>query len=404
MQPSSRRDHGSAHSVVRMTARGLWYVPGRFSVARVCGFRYTLRCVLFHNVSEVETPFTDGLKGTINPSDFEAALAFITAHYTPVSLDDVLAGCEGEKFARPPLLVTFDDAYACVAEVAAPVCSKFRVPAVFFVNAACLNNHQLALDNLVCFVANTSGMGLINAAIGSVVRGKTFVVNSLADVFARFLPAISFAERKRFHESLLQLAGVSEPELAAQARLYLTTQQLRELAAFNFEVADHTYSHANCRSLLASDFAEEIDRNKAILEGICGRRVRAFSVPYGSAADLTGELQQHLQGLGYDAMFLAEGRANASPAGLSQFNRISLKGGASPDLFADIEILPRLRSLRDRLRRLNSPSWESRQNRKRRPGPTLWRGTAQTLNAVATTPHPASHLKAAIADRGDGIQ
>ena len=108
------------------------------------------------------------------------------------------------------------------------------------------------------------------------------------------------------------LARINERDLAAEAGLYLTSQQLRDLANFNLEIGNHTYTHANCRTLSAGDFAAEIDRNKAVLEAVSGRKVRSFSVPYGSSADLTTDLVAHLRRSGYEAIFLAEGRANSS--------------------------------------------------------------------------------------------
>ena len=80
----------------------------------------------------------------------------------------MIADSDGRGLPPRPVLVTFDDAYASVSEFAAPLCSKFGVPAVFFVNAACLDNRRLALENLVCYVANVFGMNTINAAIRSV--------------------------------------------------------------------------------------------------------------------------------------------------------------------------------------------------------------------------------------------
>ena len=64
-------------------------------------------------------------------------------------------------------------------------------------------------------------------------------------------------------------------------------------------------------ALSAADFAGEIDRNKTVLEAISGTKVRSFSVPYGSSADLTTDLVAHLQRSGYEAVFLAESRANS---------------------------------------------------------------------------------------------
>jgi peptidoglycan/xylan/chitin deacetylase (PgdA/CDA1 family) len=335
--------------VLNLVGRTLWHFPGRFGIARLLGPRYSLRCVLFHDVSDTESSFTQGLGGTITRKNFEAALKFIIRYYTPVSLQDVIANSDGHALPLRPVLVTFDDAYASVSEFAAPLCSKFGVPAVFFVNGECLDNRRLALDNLICYVANTCGMDVINAAAHLASGTKDIELGSMTEVFARFLPSIPWSARAVFRGALLQLAGINDRELAEKARLYLSSQQLRDLAMFNFEIGNHTYSHANCRSLLAEDFAGEIDRNKTVLEAASGARVRSFSVPYGSSADLTSALATHLHRSGYEAVFLAESRANPPRPDPFRLNRVSIRTGGDDTLFSEIEILPRLRTTRNAL-------------------------------------------------------
>jgi peptidoglycan/xylan/chitin deacetylase (PgdA/CDA1 family) len=339
----------SRRAALSLAAGTLWYIPGRFSFARFLGPRCSLRCVLFHDVSDSESSFTRGLGGTITRKDFEAALKFITTHYTPVSLQDVIAESDGRALPPRPVLVTFDDAYASVSKFAAPLCSEFGVPAVFFVNAVCLDNQQLALDNLVTHVANVFGMGTINSAARAVQGSEPFELRSLTEVFSRFFPAISPSAREVFRGALVQLTGIKEHELAAEAGLYLTSQQLRDLAKFNFEIGNHTYNHANCRSLSTEDFALEIDRNKAVLEKVSGSKVRSFSVPYGSSADLTSDLAAHLHRSGYEAVFLAESRVNRPRSDRFRLDRTSLRTAGDGALFSEIEILPRLRTMRNSL-------------------------------------------------------
>jgi peptidoglycan/xylan/chitin deacetylase (PgdA/CDA1 family) len=346
---TTRSDTSRRRAALSLAAGTLWYVPGAFGMARFLGPRYSLRCVLFHDVSDTESSFTRGLDGTITRTQFEAALKFITRHYSPVALQDVIADSDGQGLPPRPVLVTFDDAYASVSELAAPLCSKFGVPAVFFVNGVCLDNRQLALDNLVCYVANVCGLGTINAAIRSVNGTGDLEVRSLVQVFSRFLPAISLPGREVFRSALVELARINERDLAAEAGLYLSSQQLRDLATFNFEIGNHTYTHANCRSLWAGDLAGEIDRNKAVLEATSGTKVRSFSVPYGSSVDLTTELVAHLHRSGYEAVFLAEGRANSSRTHQLGIDRVSIKANTDRAFFSEIEILPRLRSIRNSL-------------------------------------------------------
>ena len=305
-----------------------------------------MRSVLFHDVRDTETPFTRGLGGTITSKDFEAALQFLTRNYVPVSLTDLLASFDGKPLPRRPVLVTFDDAYASVSEAAAPLCLKYGVPALFFVNASCLDNRQLALDNLLCYVANVYGLGPINAAIRAVDSEEEFEVRSLTQVFADFLPGISLSTREAFRRSLVELTGLNEARLAADAGLYLSSQQLRDLVKCNFELGNHTYTHANCRTLTGVEFAAEIDRNRAILEEISGTQVRSFSVPYGSSVDLTAELAQHLGNSGYRAAFLAEGRANSTTTPNLHLDRVSVKASRDAAFFSEIEVLPRLRRIR----------------------------------------------------------
>jgi peptidoglycan/xylan/chitin deacetylase (PgdA/CDA1 family) len=326
-----------------------WRIPGSFSVARLLGHTYSLRCVVFHNISPTQLPFTAGIRVSVTPKKFEAALRFLSAHYAPVHLQDVLTDCDGRGLPPRAILVTFDDAYASVAEWAAPLCRQFGVPAVFFVNAAFLDNQRLAPDNLVCYVANVLGMGTINAAVRTVPGKEKLELHSLAEVFGAFFSVISLDEREVFLDALRQFSGVKESCLAADANLYLTSKQLCDLKSLDFEIGNHTFTHTHCRSLSRYEFVSEVDRNKAVLEAVSGTKIRSFSLPYGSSKDLTPELAEHLERSGYQAVFLSESVANRRRPNLSHIDRISTLAESDDTLFFEIEVLPRLRAIRNRL-------------------------------------------------------
>jgi peptidoglycan/xylan/chitin deacetylase (PgdA/CDA1 family) len=334
---------------MNVAADAFWRILGSFGVARILGHSYSLRCVVFHNISPTESPFTAGIRVSITPKTFEAALRFLTAHYVPVSLQDVLTGCNGNGLPPRAILVTFDDAYASVAECAAPLCRQFGVPAVFFVNAAFVDNQRLAPDNLVCYVANVLGMETINAAARAVAGNETLELHSLAEVFGAFLPAISLADREAFLEALRNLSGINESRMAKDASLYLTSKQLCDLTHFDFEIGNHTYTHTHCRSFSQQDLVSEVERNKAELEALSGTKIRSFSQPYGSSKDLTPELAEHLKRSGHQAVFLSESVANPRRPDLFHLDRISTCAESDDTLFFEIEVLPRLRAIRNRL-------------------------------------------------------
>jgi peptidoglycan/xylan/chitin deacetylase (PgdA/CDA1 family) len=335
-------------TTLELAAGALWRMPGCFGIARVLGPAYSLRCVVFHHISAADSHFSAGINVNTTPDKFEAALRFLTAYYKPVHLEDVLANQDGRGLPSRAVLVTFDDAYASVLEVAAPLCRKYSVPAVYFLNAAFLNNQRLAPDNLVCYVANTKGMGPINAAARAVGCTEFPEMHSLSDVFSSFFPSLTLAEREAFLEALRDLEGIDDTQLAKESALYLTTAQLRSLASFDFEIGNHTYSHVHCRRLSRTEFGQEIDQNKDELEALSGTKVRSFSQPYGSSKDLTADLAVHLQGSGHKAVFLSESVANSRSTDLYHLDRVNPHVEGDDALFLDLEVLPRLRAVRNR--------------------------------------------------------
>src|SRR4029077_18907004 len=111
-----------------LAAKAFWHTPDCFGIARMLGPSYSLRCVVFHDISPMESPYTRGMNVSTTPEKFEAALRFLTTYYKPVSLADVITDADGKGLPPRAVLVTFDDAYASVVEVAAPLCQKFGVP------------------------------------------------------------------------------------------------------------------------------------------------------------------------------------------------------------------------------------------------------------------------------------
>jgi len=331
-------------------------MPGPFGIARLLGPAYSLRCVVFHDISAMESPFTRGMRVTVPPDDFEAALKFLTQYYTPVRLQDVLDASERRGLPPRPVLVTFDDGYASMMEYAAPLCRKYGMPGILFLNAAFLDNEGLAPDNLVCYVANVLGMEAINAAARAIGNTDIPKLESLAEVFSRFFPSISLAERRAFLEALAHLGGINGCQLAGEAGLYLTRKQVGELAASDFEIGNHTYNHVHCRSLAPADFGQEIGRNKAELEALSGKKVRSFSLPYGSSADLTNDLVRNLQLCGHEAVFLSESVANPRRSDRVCFDRVSIHANKDDAFFFEIEVLPRLRAIRNLLWRPSARS------------------------------------------------
>jgi hypothetical protein len=85
------------------------------------------------------------------------------------------------------------------------------------------------------------------------------------------------------------------------------------------------------------------------LEALSGTKVRSFSQPYGSSRDLTPDLAEHLERTGHKAFFLSESVANPRGADPFHLDRVSTRAESDDTLFFELEFLPRLRAVRNRL-------------------------------------------------------
>ena len=323
-------------------------MPMLFAASSILPIPYSVRCVLFHDVCDAVNPFTDGLGVTLSCREFEQKLQYLARYYNPVSLQDLVDARLGKStLPDRPVHVTFDDAYVSVAINAAPLCAKYRIPATFFVNARFIDNRVVALDNLICYVVKVFGLETLRVCAARFTDRGVSNFASLTQVFEEFLPSLTLDDRRRFEDTLTRECHLDSSELARSAGLYMTASQMKTLAEYGIEVGNHTFSHVHCRQLAAVDFGSEIDQNRAKLEAITGRPVRAFSVPYGSRKDLPVRLSEHLRRSGYEMAFLVESATNNRRSDYLRLNRVSMAGATDARCFAELEILPRLRTVRN---------------------------------------------------------
>jgi peptidoglycan/xylan/chitin deacetylase (PgdA/CDA1 family) len=332
----------------------IWKLPSAFDVVNVLGSDYGVRCILFHDVSDRRSAFTEGLKVTLDCAAFEQAISFVAEHYEPVTLDHFQAVDSGTAPAKPRVLVTFDDAYATVAENAAPICRKYGVPAVFFLNASLVDNQDLSLENFLTYVRNTQGLEPIRGVAARVAAQYGLRRDGFERGFGRFVSQLNMQVRRQLRSLLTQSTGLDTRELAQQAKLYVTSEQVRQLSGQGFEFGNHTYSHVFGRTLETADFADEIERNVTSITEMTGANVRAFSVPFGSSADLPASLADHLAATGHQTVFLVESLVNKTHLRGRPIYRVSVSARTPGEFFSQLEFLPRLRTLGQSLRTRNA--------------------------------------------------
>ena len=215
----------------------------------------------------------DQLAVSTPPDVFEAHMRKLARDYEAVSLDAVLSG----GLPRRALLITFDDGYRSVAEVALPILRRLGLPSLFFVTGECLERDSLPLDNLLSHLCVSVGLDRVGAALDPDALGAG-KFPELLDLVA----AMSYDRRLEVGNELAERFDVDQARLRDESGLFLDAEDLAGLAAYGCEVANHARTHLFCRSIVDEASAhDQLVEHAQRLESLTGRRIRAFSYPYG---------------------------------------------------------------------------------------------------------------------------
>jgi peptidoglycan/xylan/chitin deacetylase (PgdA/CDA1 family) len=206
----------------------------------------------------------------VREDTFEGHCQVIAQTCQPIGLDDWRTALAGGPALPPrPVLVTFDDGYRSVFEVARPLLKRHRIPAVIFVCTDPVREQEL-------FWFDTMARK----------RGEEHA-------YAWRLPPPDD-----------QRGGADRVAVDADPLAPLSVAQVRALAADGFEIGVHTASHCRLSSLTPDQQQRELSSCREALEEWTGRRVTALAYPWGKRdADYTHETVAIAGRLGFDTGF-----------------------------------------------------------------------------------------------------
>jgi len=255
--------------------------------------------IMLHGFREISNP-SKGL-GSVTSHDLEKTiLHFGTGRF--ISPDEwIERTCDG-SLRGDSLCLTFDDCLRSQYDFALPVLAKFNLKAFWFINSAPLNKGLNKIDVYREFRYNFFDsvedyyqifFECVIDADQSFFRDssyqsfelsyrKMFPFYSLNDIKYRYLRD-RVLERETYEnlvESLIADRGLSLPELAEH--LWLSREQISELAQSGHEIGLHSYSHpTNMDQLPRSDQEQEYSRNHFDLKPIASH-IRSAAHPCGS--------------------------------------------------------------------------------------------------------------------------
>jgi peptidoglycan/xylan/chitin deacetylase (PgdA/CDA1 family) len=262
--------------------------------------RPCLLVLCYHRIGVTPTEFYDPLV-SVTAESFEAQLRDLLARFRVLTLDECLVFARSSFPLREPCaLVTFDDGYRDNYDIALPVLQSLGLTATFFITTGFVNNPRLPWWDHVAYVVKRTGVGCLRLDRPEpldVDLGERTRTNALLRIIGAFLRADHDDPTLLAHLDERALMDVESEALARD--LFLTWEQVREMAGAGMGIGAHTSTHRKLARLSEDEQRIELAESKRTLEQELGRDVAALAYPYGGPDTFDARTKRIASDLGY---------------------------------------------------------------------------------------------------------
>jgi len=190
--------------------------------------------LVYHNVSNEESDYLSFIGGTIPPIEFKGHVLEIQKLGEIVHPWDGYLLYKSETLRKPIFSIWFDDGLAGVYNQAFPILNELGLKAGVSINSEFSNGNDIFWRmKLSYLIANDCGkvlrskfkkLGFSNADLL-----RTFTIDKFSLDVVKIINDV-------FHEKM-ELGTISMP------RLFVNSEEIKELSAFGWEIGNHTANH-----------------------------------------------------------------------------------------------------------------------------------------------------------------
>jgi peptidoglycan/xylan/chitin deacetylase (PgdA/CDA1 family) len=288
--------------------------------------RRTPKVLLYHACEPVESDFVRGLNSNTTPAAFARHLDFLQERYQVIPL----ARLEEGPIPDRAVVITFDDGYRSVYDAAYPLLGARGMPATVYLVTGVVDNPVLVWVNALNWLLHRHPE--VCAPIAHRLLRTPVELRSARE---HMLHAQAHYEAALIEAALAEMwreAGIDPAAFAAEAGLYLTTAQIRELTLKGWSFGSHTARHPNLRCLEDRQRRAELETALEFIEEVGGRPSLAY--PFG---EFDADTRRLAVSLGHSTVMQVGGMNR--PLQLTAVARIPVTAESRATFFAEMEIV-----------------------------------------------------------------
>ncbi|MEO6611027.1 MAG: polysaccharide deacetylase family protein [Chitinophagaceae bacterium] len=240
-----------------------------------------VRNFLFHRVAEEK----DMLWPPMHPGLFEKTIRLLMTRFNVVLLEDFLEDPGAQQSKKQTATVSFDDGYKDNLEIAAPILSKYKCPASFYVVSDCINR-QLPTWTYITdffFQREKASLSLDNDFVPASFRKIEW--NALAEgsewgkKIKPWMKSLSNPLRLWVMEQL----QAQNRDASVPGGMMMNWEEVKQLKQAGFYIGSHSHTHPMLASLeKETEIKEELAVSAEQIAFHLGHRPVTISYPIGS--------------------------------------------------------------------------------------------------------------------------
>jgi len=215
--------------------------------------------ITYHKIVDHDTLFDYVAK-----KEFEKQMVYLSKNYNVVSLESYV---KSKGRMRNAVVITVDDGYKDFYDNAYPTLKRLKLPATIFVSTKNVNTTNMFWWDKIEEVSTSKNIKMFLA------DQQSFGLNDIFD----YLKTKDEKYREEYANKLMKDNGIMEKN-----RIYLSWDELREIAKNNISIGGHTVNHPFLEKLTYKQQMKEIKDNRDKLNKNLKIKVDTFGYPYGS--------------------------------------------------------------------------------------------------------------------------
>jgi peptidoglycan/xylan/chitin deacetylase (PgdA/CDA1 family) len=251
--------------------------------------------LMYHSVADAEDAAWIDPRNHLTPAAFEAQISFLARHRRVISLSELVRSLkDGRTCAAGTVVITFDDGYLDNLKVAAPILSRYQLPATLFLPTGYIDRAEPqwidAIYNMFQFRSRDRLMtdGALSRTYD--LRNSSDLAASYRALCRTLLEAVYGRRTEILNQVREQLKPTHTPP-----RLTMNWDDVRKLVQENrsFELGGHTADHLDLTHCENTQAEHEVRECRIRIESETDASPQHFSFPYGrSRPDLCKLVEQ----------------------------------------------------------------------------------------------------------------